>query len=252
MKSKTNHLAWALAFVLICLPLATFTSCGDDADDDNQSMNLTLNAGETHDIGNGSDWKSANPLVASVSGSTIKANCVGNTTISSGSSNIKVTVKATHFDFNDPCLQWGASKSSVKSYMSKYNLVDETSTSLAYDGSGKTYSYIYSFENGKLNFSSILVKSYYSSDITTYLKERYYPVLVSEDDVIYMLDAKQETVALVSVYTSGYSVYVMVVYAPYTGEKVYKAPKMNKFIKRNSSEEKAAFNSLKEVLAPNM
>lgn len=71
-------------------------------------------------------------------------------------------------------------------------------------------------------FSSILVKSYYSSDITTYLKERYYPVLVSEDDVIYMLDAKQETVALVSVYTSGYSAYVMVVYAPYTGEKVTK------------------------------
>lgn len=115
MKSKTNLLTWALAFVLICLPLATFTSCGDD----NQSMNLTLNAGETHDIGNGSDWKSANPLVASVSGSTIKAYCVGNTTISSGNSNIKVTVKATHFDFNDPCLQWGASKSIVKSYMSK-------------------------------------------------------------------------------------------------------------------------------------
>lgn len=252
MKSKTNLLAWALAFVLICLPLATFTSCGDDADDDNQSMNLTLNAGETHDIGNGSGWKSANPLVASVSGSTIKANCVGNTTISSGSSNIKVTVKATHFDFNDPCLQWGASKSSVKSYMSKYNLFNEKSTSLTYDGSGKTYMYSYLFENGKLNSSGILVESYYSSDITTYLKERYYPVLVSEDDVIYMVDAKQETLALVSVYTSGYSVYVMVIYTHYTGEKVNKAPKMNKFIKRNSSEEKAAFNSLKEVLAPNM
>ncbi len=252
MKSKTNLQAWALAFVLICLPLATFTSCGDDADDDNQSMNLTLNAGETHDIGNGSGWKSANPLVASVSGSTIKANCVGNTTISSGSSNIKVTVKATHFDFNDPCLQWGASKSSVKSYMSKYNLFNEKSTSLTYDGSGKTYMYSYLFENGKLNSSGILVESYYSSDITTYLKERYYPVLVSEDDVIYMVDAKQETLALVSVYTSGYSVYVMVIYTHYTGEKVNKAPKMNKFIKRNSSEEKAAFNSLKEVLAPNM
>lgn len=252
MKSKTNLLAWALAFVLICLPLATFTSCGDDADDDNQSMKLTLNAGETHDIGNGSGWKSANPLVASVSGSTIKANCVGNTTISSGSSNIKVTVKATHFDFNDPCLQWGASKSSVKSYMSKYNLFNEKSTSLTYDGSGKTYMYSYLFENGKLNSSGILVESYYSSDITTYLKERYYPVLVSEDDVIYMVDAKQETLALVSVYTSGYSVYVMVIYTHYTGEKVNKAPKMNKFIKRNSSEEKAAFNSLKEVLAPNM
>ena len=252
MKSKTNLLAWALAFVLICLPLATFTSCGDDADDDNQSMNLTLNAGETHDIGNGSGWKSANPLVASVSGSTIKANCVGNTTISSGSSNIKVTVKATHFDFNDPCLRWGASKSSVKSYMSKYNLLKEESTSLGYDGSGKTYMYNYLFENGKLSSSSILVKSYYSSDITTYLKERYYPVLVSEDDVIYMVDAKQETLALVSVYSYGYSVYVMVIYAHYTGEKVNKAPKMNKFKKRNSSEEKAAFNSLKEVLAPNM
>lgn len=252
MKSKTNLLAWALAFVLICLPLATFTSCGDDADDDNQSMKLTLNAGETHDIGNGSGWKSANPLVASVSGSTIKANCVGNTTISSGNSNIKVTVKATHFDFNDPCLQWGASKSSVKSYMSKYNLFNEKSTSLTYDGSGKTYMYSYLFENGKLSSSSILVKSYYSSDITTYLKERYYPVLVSEDDVIYMVDAKQETLALVSVYSYGYSVYVMVIYAHYTGEKVCKAPKMNKFIKRNSSEEKAAFILLKEVLAPNM
>lgn len=251
MRSKTNILAWALTFVLICLPLATFTACGDDADDDNQSMNLTLNAGQTHNIGKGSNWKSANPFVASVSGSTIKANCVGNTTISSGSSNIKVTVKATHFDFNDPCLQWGASKSSVKNYMSKYNLLDETSTQLGYNGSGKTYMYAYMFENGKLNGSSILVKSSYSSDITTYLKERYYPIQ-SKDDVIYMIDAKQETAALVSVYTSGYSVYVMVAYAQYTGEKVYKAPKMNKVAKRNSSEEKAAFKSLKEVLAPNM
>ena len=112
--------------------------------------------------------------------------------------------------------------------------------------------YNYLFENGKLSSSSILVKSYYSSDITTYLKERYYPVLVSEDDVIYMVDAKQETLALVSVYSYGYSVYIMVIYAHYTGEKVNKAPKMNKFIKRNSSEEKAAFNSLKEVLVPNM
>lgn len=250
MKSKTNILAWALTLVLICLPFAAFTSCGDDADD-NQSMNLTLNAGETHDIGKGSNWKSANPLVASVSGSTIKAHCVGNTTIGSGSSNIKVTVKATHFDFNDPCLQWGASKSSVKSYMSKYSLLNETSTQLGYDGSGKTHLYAYIFENGKLNVSSILVKSSYVSDITTYLKERYYPIQ-SKDDVIYMIDAKQETAALVSVYTSGYPAYVMVTYAQYTGEKVYKAPKMKKVVKSNSLEEKTVFNSLKEVLAPNM
>lgn len=250
MKSKTNILAWALTLVLICLPFAAFTSCGDDADD-NQSMNLTLNAGETHDIGKGSNWKSANPLVASVSGSTIKAHCVGNTTIGSGSSNIKVTVKATHFDFNDPCLQWGASKSSVKSYMSKYSLLNETSTLLGYDGSGKTHLYAYIFENGKLNVSSILVKSSYVSDITTYLKERYYPIQ-SKDDVIYMIDAKQETAALVSVYTSGYSAYVMVTYAQYTGEKVYKTPKMKKVVKSNSLEEKTVFNSLKEVLAPNM
>lgn len=250
MKSKTSILAWALTLVLISLPFAAFTSCGDDADD-NQSMNLTLNAGETHDIGKGSNWKSANPLVASVSGSTIKAHCVGNTTIGSGSSNIKVTVKATHFDFNDPCLQWGASKSSVKSYMSRYSLLNETSTQLGYVGSGKTHLYAYIFENGKLNVSSILVKSSYVSDITTYLKERYYPIQ-SKDDVIYMIDAKQETAALVSVYTSGYSAYVMVTYAQYTGEKVYKAPKMKKVVKSNSLEEKTVFNSLKEVLAPNM
>ena len=251
MKSKTNLLAWALTFVLICLPLATFTACGDDADDDNQSMSLTLNAGQTHNIGKGSNWKSANPLVASVSGSTIKAYCEGNTTISSGSSNIKVTVKATHFDFNDPCLQWGASKSSVKSYMSKYDLLNETSTQLGYNGSGKTYMYAYMFENGKLNGSSILVKSTYSNDITTYLKERFYPIQ-SKDEAIYMIDAKQETAAIVTVYTSGYSVYVMVAYAQYTGEKVFKSPKLNKVAKANSTEEKEVFSTLKEKLAPSM
>ena len=96
-----------------------------------------------------------------------------------------------------------------------------------------------------------MVKSSYVSDITTYLKERYYPIQ-SKDDVIYMIDAKQETAALVSVYTSGYSAYVMVTYAQYTGEKVYKAPKMKKVVKSNSLEEKTVFNSLKEVLAPNM
>lgn len=44
----------------------------------------------------------------------------------------------------------------------------------------------------------------------------------------------------------------MVTYAQYTGEKVYKAPKMKKVVKSNSLEEKTVFNSLKEVLAPNM
>lgn len=250
MRSKTNFLAWALTFVLICLPLATFTACGDDADD-NQSMNLTLNAGETHNIGKGSNWKSANPLVASVSGAKITANCQGSTTISSGSSNIKVTVKATNFEFNEPCLQWGASKSSVKSFMSSYRIKKETDTYLGYDGSGKTYLYAYTFENGKLNASGFYVKSYYSDNLTKYLKERYYPI-TTKDDIIFMIDPQQKNIAMVGVTTIDYSVYVLVTFAQYTGEKVYKAPKMNKAAKRNSSEENAAFNSLKEVLAPNM
>lgn len=251
MKSKTNLLAWALTFVLICLPLATFTACGDDADDDNQSMNLTLNAGQTHNIGKGSNWKSANPIVASVSGSTITANCMGSTTITSGSSNIKVTVKATNFEFNDPCTQWGASKSTVRSFMSSYSLQKETDTNVYYYGTGKTYLYGYSFENNKLTASSYFVKYYYSDNITEYLKQRFYPV-TTKDDIIYMINAKQDMAALVSVTSIGYSAYVMVMYAPYTGEKLFKAPKLNKVAKAASSKEIAAFNSLKEKLAPNM
>lgn len=251
MKSKTNLLAWVLTLVLICLPFAAFTSCGDDADDDSQSMSLTLNAGETHNIGKDSNWKSSNPIVASVSGSTITANCMGSTTITSGSSTIKVTVKATNFEFKDPCTQWGASMNTVKSFMSSYDLKKETDTSVYYYGTGKTFLYVYNFENNKLTDSYYYVKYYYSDDIVDYLKQRFYP-FTTKDDVIFMINAKQDMVALVSAVSTGNTAYVMVMYAPYTGEKIFKSAKLHKVAKASSSEEIAAFNSLKEKLAPNM
>lgn len=237
--------------MLLGLTFTLCTSCGDDKDDPIES-NLTLNVGATHNIGSGNNWKSANPLVASVKDRTITAECAGTTTISGSAGTIKVTVKATRFDFTEPYLSFGASKSTVKSAMSNYVLTSDKSTTLGYQGKGKVYMYGYGFENNKLNMSMFFVRYSYHEILSKFLLERYWPVTVNEDDnYIGMIDPLQKMAIIVKPEVISYTTYLTVAYAKYTGSSSNAIKKMKAFGSKPSArnEETAKiFDQLKSEL----
>ena len=83
-------------FVLLCsLISSTFTACGGDDDEPELKFNdITLNCGSTYTIPNGKNimWTSSNEYIASVSGNIVKAEKVGEATISSNKGSFKVKV----------------------------------------------------------------------------------------------------------------------------------------------------------------
>ncbi len=237
MVSKSKHLLTLTTcfMMLLGLTLTLCTSCGDDKDDPIESS-LTLKVGETHNIGSGKDWKSANSLVASVKDRTITAECAGSTTITGSAGTIKVTVKATRFDFTEPYLSFGASKSTVKSAMSSYTLTSDKSTTLGYQGKGKVYMYGYGFENNKLEMSMLIVRSTYSSDLSTFLLERYWPVTINEDNnYIGMIDPLKKMVVIVKPEVISYTTYITVAYTKYTGSSSNAIKKMKAFGSKTSA-----------------
>lgn len=241
-----------LAMMLLSLSLTTLcTSCGDDKDDPVETS-LTLKAGETYNISSGNNWKSDNPLVASVEGRTITAECAGSTTITGSAGTINVSVKATRFDFTEPYLSFGASKSSVKSAMSSYTLTSDKSTTLGYKGKGKVYMYGYGFKNNQLDMSMLIVRYTYSSDLRDFLLERYYPVSINEDDYyIGMIDPLKKMVILVKPEVISYTTYIIVAYTKYTGSSSSAIKKMKAFGSKTSvdNEEVAKmFTQLKSKL----
>ena len=253
MVSKSKHLLLmtTLVMMLSSLSLTLCTSCGDDKDDPVETS-LTLKAGETYSIGSGNNWKSANPLVASVEGRTITAERAGSTTITGSAGTINVSVKATRFDFTEPYLSFGASKSSVKSAMSSYTLTSDKSTTLGYKGKGKVYMYGYGFKNNQLDMSMLIVRDTYSNDLSDFLLERYYPVYVNEDDYyISMIDPLKKMVILVKPEVISYTIYITVTYAKYTGSSSSAIKKMKAFGSKTSvdNEEVAKmFTQLKSKL----
>ncbi len=253
MVSKAKHLLTTATFLMMLLGLSftLCTSCGDDKDD-RDGGSLTLKAGETHNIGTGSNWKSANPLIASVEDQTITAECVGSTTITGSAGTIKVTVKATRFDFTEPYLSFGASKSDVKNAMSSYTLTTDKSTTIGYQGKGKVYMYGYGFKNNQLSMSLLIVKSTYANDLTKFLSERYFPVYVDKDNYrVGMVDPLKKIAVLVEPEVISYTTYLTVAYVKYTGSSSIAIKKMKAFgSKPSASNEETAkiFDQLKSEL----
>lgn len=60
------------------------------------------------------------------------------------------------YTFNRPCMDWGASKESVKSYMDGFELQKETSTELHYFGKETELTISYLFNNDEL-FSTVVM-----------------------------------------------------------------------------------------------
>lgn len=206
-------------FVLGC----ALCACGGEEDEPTVKFsNKSLSYGETYSIpnGNNTEWTSSNDLIVSVSGSTIKAERVGEATISSKKGSFTVTVTPNTYVYTEPCLEWGCAKSTVKSYMNKISSVsikDDNSTTLSYSGSGKVLLYHYSFENNALKGAgAALDGDYVDTDaMSTFMLERYIPVKVDETKyTFYFISPDEKTVIAMQLSVSGRTIIYVITFVP--------------------------------------
>lgn len=67
--------------------------------------------------------------------------------IRSNSSNIKVKVVATNFNFEEPILAFGESNDSIKNAMAAYEIKNEATNSLKFKGTDNIKEYLYDFKD---------------------------------------------------------------------------------------------------------
>lgn len=221
---KTTKSIYAMAlfmFMSIC-----FTSCSSDDDDELNFSNMTLVAGTTQEIKNGEgfSWTSSNEYIATVSDNTVEAKRVGTAIISSNEGKFTVTVKAQYDLYDEPCLEFGSSKSHIKSYMSDYTLAAETDNGLMYDGKGIEKYVAYIFENNAMKYSGVYIPTTYYEELASFLGERY--VFEAYDDDNYIIGYKSidsEMLILVTPQKLSGAYYYLVLYSEY--DSTSSAPK---------------------------
>ena len=110
--------------------------------------------------------------------------------------------------WREPYLNWGATKTAVKNYMSSYEMVGETDNIVAYYGKDTEYAYWYFFESAKLVESEVDIAQ---EDVTySYLKNK----LVG--DGYESLGTKPDSVA--HYYSQAKGTYVFLVTSKYYGD----------------------------------
>lgn len=220
-----------LLLTLLILPLA-FASCGSD--DEPNYKDQTLVVGSVYSIPGGSTgWTSDNELIASVSTAGVKAEHVGETYIRNGNKSFKVTVTPRFNTYEIPCLQFGASSSTVKSFMSGYTMISETDEILLYTGKHPVSFVAYSFTNSALTLSSVIIPitSVDMNELVSFLAERYVYVTKDEEenyfgflsaDKQYVIILQFESMNSEEVYFIGYAKYTDPSSAPAQAMKMMK------------------------------
>ena len=182
--------------VLFLLPLLAalfFVGCSDD-EEGGISLNesaITLYSDDTAHLeaNDNVDWLSESEFVASVDANgLVTGNHVGTTNIiaSNGSGTSKCTVEVIpRFNtFEEPVVDFGATKEEVKSKESR-TMLSEIDDALIYMGENSALNMvIYMFENGRLYASGAAVSFAYTSELTNFLLERYQ--VVGEENGMYM------------------------------------------------------------------
>lgn len=199
-----------------------------------QTFNLVLTPDTT-----GCVYESENSFIASVSSTgVITARRVGETNIIIKNSakgftaKCKVTVTPQYNLFKEPCLTFGATKSTIKSY-EKRTINIENSTSLIYNGENQ-YLYLsaYSFENSLYTINLCFVPNTYASLLGSFVAERY--VLVStdlNDNSFAMISPDQQIIVIVKVFSTLYS-YVGYSASGLTSQKIKSMKSNAEFIER--------------------
>ena len=206
-------------FLSLMVVAVAFVSCGSDKDDEPNYTNQTLLAGETYTIpGKDLGWTSDNELIASVANGIVTAEHVGETVIRNGAKSFKVTVTPKYNTFKEPYMNFGASMSSVKSFMSGYTLNQENSEALLYDGKFPVMYYMYTFKNAGMYLSSAILKSSSvdTDEMVAFMQERYVFVTMDQDKYYFaFLSPDKKMMVILQLDTLNYQVVYEVIYAAY-------------------------------------
>lgn len=167
--------------LFIAFAIFAMASCSKDDDEDGiksklNKTDITLYVDDTEKLiysGTKCTWKSDNPLIASIEDGVVTGEHVGVTKVHANELSCTVTVKPKYNNFFEPLLEWGASPSRIKNYMSGYKLKTSTTDQITFDGKGNTLGYIYLLNSNKLSSSALLVNIFNASSLTDFLLERY-------------------------------------------------------------------------------
>lgn len=212
-----------------CVSLSSCSNDVEDNDDGPKSVDFTqkvsLYVGESSSLPNREDscvWVSDKPLVANVENRTIVANKVGFTIIKAHKSACEVTVKPRYTMFEEPCLEWGLTLSSVKDYMSGYSIdeASNTATMLCYKGEGDVLAYYYTFYANLLEASSMVIEldDLTLENVGKFIDERYYFVTYSEEADTYYYVCPEAKV-FVGVGVSEETSAIIITYIPYANSR---------------------------------
>lgn len=223
-----KKLFYGVCLLIACVCL--LPSCGGD--DDMEEMvpptasetfsDRIMYSGDTYTLPSSGAWRSSNERVAKVSDGQVIALTLGTARIYDGTRSFYVTVKARYNLYREPCLTWGASLSSVQSFMSDYTYVGSTSGVYTYAGRDKEYRMFYQFTSGSLAKSEVYLRprDVSSSVLTSFLTERYIIVDV-EDNYTGMVTPNLRTL-VVFLYDNGG--YYDVIYAPESSSRCLPTP----------------------------
>ncbi|MBD9177607.1 MAG: hypothetical protein EGP82_00240 [Odoribacter splanchnicus] len=217
--------------LFLLVMVAAFVACSKDDDGlDVGNDEITLQSDGTYTITAKTDnplvYTSNNEYVAKVTNDgIIKAQRIGeaNIEVSDGSSSANILVKVTpkYNTYPAPFLEFGTSKSDI---IAKYGTPDsETTNGIGYTNySTKAPMLMFLFDsNNKLSATSVLVKTSYSSELGSFLAERYAPFTYSDESyTIFFVNGLTKNSITMAVGASVYNLnYWLVTYFPYIPTK---------------------------------
>lgn len=119
--------------------------------------------------------------------------------------------------FKEPCLEWGASKSRVKSFMSGYTLDQEKTNQLNYKGTGALILATYNFQNDGLSGAAIGLNGNYvnSEALSKQMTQYYIPIEADESNYsFYFITPDEKTLVLLKLASSGSTIIYAILYVP--------------------------------------
>lgn len=211
MKNKLLRLLFGLVAII------TITSCSKSNDDDlNIPQNITIEVGEDYSLNINREWSTNKDFVATVDGSgKITGSHVGECDIVSGENKCHVTVKPNYTLYREPYFDVNMSKEYVMSlYGEPYNVSSNGNIVMYETGQDSAPYIMYTFEDGMLKSSSIVVRKTYESSLKLHLRNRYAYFQYSDGLYQYVNAYKADEVTLFVMYGSYNSTYYLVMYSP--------------------------------------
>lgn len=217
---------WVWAFIL---PLI-FAGCSDDDEKEimfslsDESVSLQVDDEYLISSTKEAKWTCDNPFVVSGTNSDyplpqmrIKAKHVGKATIAvvtreGEKGECAIEVLPVYTTYQEPVLQFGASKATIKSKENRV-LLQENTNSLGYRGENNAVQAIlYLFENNKMTSVAVAVSFSKTKEVTNFLMERYQPL--GEEDGIFLFINNEIDKADMGVALTVQEDYLMIMYLP--------------------------------------